>query len=87
MFVKSELKSKLAQKDMNVEKLAALIDRDTATLYRKINSGVFTTEEVERIKNALTLSDDDVVSIFFASGVSDNETGKEGEDDFDQDER
>lgn len=81
VFVKSELKAKLVQKEMNVEALAALIDRDKGTLYRKLNSGIFTTEEIERIKEVLTLSDQDVVSIFFASPVSKSETErKEGDD-------
>lgn len=74
MFVKANLKAKLAQKEMNVETLATLIDRDRNTLYRKINSGIFTTEEVERIREVLELSDQDVVSIFFASQVSESET-------------
>ena len=74
VFVKANYKAKLAQNEMNVETLATLIDRDTATLYRKINNGVFTTEEVERIKETLSLSDADVISIFFASPVSESET-------------
>lgn len=78
MFVKSEFKAKLAQKEMNVETLAALIDRDKGTIYRKLNNGIFTTEEVERIKEVLMLSDKDVVSIFFASPVSESETEEGG---------
>ena len=78
MFVKSELKAKLVQKEMNVETLATLINRDKNTLYRKLNNGVFTTEEVERIKEVLMLSDEDVVSIFFASTVSESETEEGG---------
>lgn len=78
MFVKSELKAKLAQKEMNVETLATLIDRDKGTIYRKLNNGIFTTEEVERIKEVLMLSDEDVVSIFFASPVSESETEEGG---------
>lgn len=78
MFVKSEFKAKLAQKEMNVETLASLIDRDKGTIYRKLNNGIFTTEEVERIKEVLMLSDKDVVSIFFASPVSESETEEGG---------
>lgn len=78
VFVKSELKAKLVQKEMNVETLAAFINKDKGTLYRKLNSGIFTTDEIERIKEVLMLSDKDVVSIFFASPVADCETEKGG---------
>ncbi len=70
MFVKSELKAKLVQQEMNVESLAERLKKNPSTLYRKISDGNFDIEEVDAIRDILELSDDDVISIFFARDVS-----------------
>lgn len=71
MFSKNELKAKLAQNEMNVSSLAARIGVDTGTLYRKMNGETFfSVGDIESIRDALELEDEDIISIFFASEVS-----------------
>lgn len=78
VFVKAELKAKLAQKEMNVEMLAGLTGHTVPTLYRKMAEGSFTLQDIDQIRDSLELSDKDVISIFFASDVSYCETEEGG---------
>lgn len=71
----NKLKGKIIEKGMNVEKLAGIIGLDRSTLYRKINDfEKITIGEVERIKNALELTDEEATSIFFDLDVASRAT-------------
>lgn len=60
------LKNRMAEKGFNVERLAANLDIDRSTLYRKLDGGEkITIGEALKIKNALGLTNDDARAIFF----------------------
>lgn len=62
----SKLKTKMAEKGVNVETLAERIGIDRSTLYRKLNAEVRTTVgEAVKIKNELGMTDEEARSIFF----------------------
>lgn len=62
----AKLKGRMVEKGLNVENLAALMNIDRSTLYRKMDSGEkFTIGEVQKIKVALSLTNDDASAIFF----------------------
>lgn len=61
-----KLKGKIVEKGMNVEALASAIGVDRATMYRKLNAGEkINIGEANRIKDALDLSIEDAMEIFF----------------------
>jgi AcrR family transcriptional regulator len=65
------LKSKMAERVLSVSDVAARIGLDKATLYRRLADGEsFTVGEVQRIKDVLSLTMDEAVSIFFTSNVA-----------------
>ena len=52
---------------MTVESLATTLGVNEATIYRKMSGNSdFLRNEIQLIKHKLSLTDDDVVSIFFA---------------------
>ena len=57
----------LDKRGLKKEDLAKIIDKDRATIYRRFaNKGDnFTVEEVQKIKEALELTDEEAISIFF----------------------
>lgn len=60
------LKDRMAKKGFNVERLAAMMDIDRSTLYRKLAGGEkITIGEAVKIKNVLGLTNDDARAIFF----------------------
>ena len=62
-----KLKGKMVETELTVEALAAKIGVDKSTLYRKMEFGEkFTVGEARKIKDVLSLSNDDVMSIFFS---------------------
>lgn len=68
----NKLKGKITEKGMNVEELAKKIGVDRATLYRKINSDGknISIKEANSIARELSLTIDEVNSIFFSYDVS-----------------
>ena len=59
------LKGKMVERGFNVERLAAKMDIDRSSLYRKMNSSEkFTIGDVQKIKDILELSDNDARLIF-----------------------
>lgn len=62
-----KLRGKMVEKEMRVESLAATLEIDRATLYRKLNNGEsFTVGEARKIKNALELTREEAHDIFFS---------------------
>ena len=57
----------LDKRGLKKEDLAKIVDKDRATIYRRFaNKGDnFTVEEVQKIKEALDLTDEETISIFF----------------------
>ena len=67
----SELRAELGRKKLSIPKLANLIGMDKKTLYTRFNEKTaFTQPEISAISEALSLSDDRILEIFFASQVS-----------------
>ena len=63
----SKLKAKIVERNMNVEKLAAAINVDRSSLYRKLNNAEkITIGEAGRMKTALNMSDTEAYEIFLA---------------------
>lgn len=67
MFRLNLFKAKLVEKGVSTRDMASIIGCNEATLYRKMN-GVsdFTRNEIQLIKQALSLTSADVEDIFFA---------------------
>ena len=65
MFHKTEFKITLLRRNVAVEDLAKEIGINAATLHRKMNgTSDFYRDEIERIRNALDLSQEEVLNIF-----------------------
>lgn len=64
MFQVKELKAEMARKGINQQQLAKEIGMSTKTLYLKMKTGKFGTDEVEKIMKVLDLKSP--MSIFFA---------------------
>ena len=61
------LKSKLVALGMNVEQLASAIKIDRSSLYRKLNNAEkITIGEATRIKEALSMTDEEATQIFLS---------------------
>ena len=62
----NKLKGKITEKGLSVEKLAALIDIDRSTLYRKLDKGEkITIGEARKMRDALSLTEEEATAIFF----------------------
>ncbi len=60
------LKAKIIEKGLNVTELAGRINMDRSSLYRKLsNSQKMTIGEVVRIKEALEMTNEEAINIFF----------------------
>lgn len=63
----NKLKAKIVERELNIEKLAALIGVDRSSLYRKLNNAEkITIGEANKMKTALEISNAEAVDIFFA---------------------
>lgn len=64
----NKLKAAIIEKGLNVSQLATDIGMDKSTLYRRIsaNGDEFTLGEVDSIKKALSLTNEEARQIFFA---------------------
>lgn len=61
----NKLRGKMAELGVNVERLAEMIGIYKSSLYRKLNnSEKVTIGEAKRIKDALSLTDDEATAIF-----------------------
>lgn len=61
----AKLKGKMVELGINVETLAEMIGVDRSSLYRKLSkSEKVTIGEAKRIKEALSLTDDEAIAIF-----------------------
>jgi len=66
-----KLRGRIVEHRTSVSELARQIGIDPATLYRKMNnSESFTIKEADAIVQALSLSKDDAVAIFFNQFVA-----------------
>ncbi len=67
-----KLKGKIVEQRMTVEELANAVGINAATLYRriKVGGGSFTISEADKIASVLSLSADELNSIFFAQYVA-----------------
>lgn len=76
-----KLRGKMAEKELNIEKLAAEIGMNKATLYRKMadNGENFSIKEADSLSNALNLNIEEKCKIFFARNVARNANRKTGE--------
>jgi len=67
MFDKNKFKGAVVARGKTVEGMADVMGVNAATLYRKINGASdFTRQEIQAVRFALSLTDDDVMDIFFA---------------------
>ena len=63
----NKLKAKIVEMGMNVESLAEAIGIDRSSLYRKLNrSEKITIGEAQKMKDVLSMSDDEAYEIFLA---------------------
>lgn len=71
MFREDEFRSALKRKGHSISGISQLLGIDQSTLYRKM-SGIsdFTRNEIQMIKTALTLSNEEVDSIFFSAELT-----------------
>lgn len=67
---KREFKAMLVKKGINVEKLAKKIGLDPATLYRKVNNNTLTLTDINNIIQALDLTEDETMAIFFKNEIA-----------------
>lgn len=72
MLDAKKLKEKIVENELNVEKVAELINMHRATLYRKINNAgdTLTIKEANAICQVLNLTSEDAVAIFFRNYVA-----------------
>lgn len=67
---KREFKAMLIKKGINVEELAKKIGLDRATLYRKVNNNTLTLTDINNIIQALDLTEDETMAIFFKNEIA-----------------
>lgn len=67
-----KLKATLKEKEMSIEEVSKLIGIDKSTFYRKLASdgATFTIGEVDKMSKALSLTVDEINSIFFSNHVA-----------------
>lgn len=67
-----KLKGKMAENDMTATKLASKIGVNRTTFYRKLSSGggSFTVEELQNIVEALNMTPNEAMNIFFGTSVA-----------------
>jgi hypothetical protein len=66
MFKANLLKAEMVKQNVNAEELAERIGMKKSAFFRRLNGSVdFSVEEVRKVKNALKLSGDQTLQIFF----------------------
>ncbi len=68
----NKLRGKIVENGLNVDTLASSIGMNKSTFYRKMNNQgeTFTIKEVNLIREKLSLSKEEAMSIFFTSFVA-----------------
>lgn len=71
MFMVNLFKAKLKELNKSVPDIAAVIGVNQATLHRKMNgTSDFTRNEIQLIRYALGLTDEEMTNIFFAEHLA-----------------
>ena len=71
MFMANLFKAKLAELNKSVSEIAVIIGVNQATLHRKMNGkSDFTRNEIQLIRHALSLTNNEVCNIFFAEQLT-----------------
>lgn len=71
---KIELEVMLLRKGMSISELSEKIGMNRTTFYRKLTSGKFDRSEIIAIRDALGLTDADILRIFFNDESCENAT-------------
>jgi predicted transcriptional regulator len=68
----NKLKGKIVEKGLSMDKFAIALAIDYSTLYRKLktNGDTFSVSEVNKIVDALELTADEAMDIFFSHWVA-----------------
>lgn len=67
MLERNKFRGAIVSRGYTVDAIADLVGINQATLYRKINgTSEFTRQEIQTIRLALDMSDEEVMNIFFA---------------------
>lgn len=78
---KTELEVELLRHETTVAELAEKIGLNRTTLYRKMASGKFDRSEIIAIRDALGLTDADILRIFFNAKSCGNATADDRKED------
>lgn len=71
MYLKNVLASRMKLAEIGQVELAKKVGVNVSTLNKKINGSVeFKLREIQRIADVLDLTDQDIISIFFADEVA-----------------
>lgn len=65
-----KLKGKIVEKGKSVETISAEIGINPATFYRKLKNNSFEINEAEKLRDILSLSNEEAIAIFFAQDVA-----------------
>ena len=71
---KVELEVAVVRKGTSIPRLAEALGMNKTTFYRKLESGKFDRGEIEGIRDALGLTNDDLLRIFFGGESCGNAT-------------
>lgn len=74
---KVELEVAILRSGIRIPELAEKICMNKTTFYRKVSTGKFERSEIMRIRDVLSLSDEDLLRIFFDSDGYGNATAGE----------
>lgn len=84
---KIELEVAMLRAGVSVAKLADITGMNKTTIYRKLDNGKFDRSEIMQIRDALGLTDADLLRIFFSGGGCENSTPQNTEGDVERSER
>ena len=74
MFCENKFRGKVAECRMTLTGLSAAIGINPATMNRKMSGeSDFTRSEIQKIRNILNLTDDELNSIFFAEQLTETQ--------------
>ena len=67
----SELKAAMARKDISIPKLAELVEINKKTMYSRFSGETeFSLSEIKKIAEVLSLTNEDILIIFFTEKVT-----------------
>lgn len=76
---KIELEVAMLRAGISIARLSEITGMNKTTIYRKLESGKFDRSEIIKIRDAIGLTDADMLRIFFADGCCENATTQDGE--------